>query len=67
MLPPHLYGLDQSERVTAIRSTYRGFGFGAWDEAVRQCATALMRDRLYPERLAHRWNVLWRGANPKTA
>jgi hypothetical protein len=67
VLPPHLYGLDQRERVTEIRSTYRGFGFGAWGEAVHQCAVALMREHLYPERLAYRWDVLGRSADPKTA
>jgi len=67
VLPPHLYGLDQRERVAEIRSTYRGFGFGAWGEAVHQCAIALMRERLYPERLAYRWDVLWRGADRNTA
>jgi hypothetical protein len=59
VLPPHLYGLDQPERVAEIRGQYRGFGFGAWGEAVHQCAIALMRERLYPERLAYRWDVLW--------
>lgn len=59
VLPPHLYGLDQRERVAEIRGQFRGFGFGAWGEAVHQCAIALMRDRPYPERLAYRWDVLW--------
>ena len=67
VLPPHLYGLDQRERVAEIRSTYRGFGFGAWGEAVHQCAIALMREHLYPERLAYRWDVLGRGADRNTA
>ena len=67
VLPPHLYGLDQHERVAEIRGTYRGFGFGAWGEAVHQCAIALMRERVYPERLAYRWDVLWWGAERKTA
>ena len=59
VLPPHLYGLDQRERVAEIRARYRGFGFGAWGEAVHQCAVALMREGLYPERLAYRWDVLF--------
>jgi hypothetical protein len=59
VLPPHLYGLDQRDRVAEIRSEYRGYGAGAWGEAVHQCANALMRDRVYPERLAYRWDVLW--------
>lgn len=67
VLPPHLYGLEQRERVTEIRAAYRGYGFGAWGEAVHQCALALMRQRLYPERLAYRWDVLWSEAKPKTA
>ena len=32
-----------------------------------KCATALMRERLYPERLAYRWDVLWQGAARQTA
>ena len=35
LLPPHLYGLDQRERVAKIHGQYRGFGFGAWGEAVQ--------------------------------
>ena len=67
VLPPHLYGLDQHERVAEIRGQYRGYGFGAWGEAVHQCAIALMRERLYPERLAYRWDVLWSESVSKTA
>jgi hypothetical protein len=67
VLPPHLYGLEQRERVAEIRGQYRGFGFGAWGEAVHQCAIALMRERLYPERLAYRWDVLWWGADQQGA
>ena len=67
VLPPHLYGLGQRERVAEIRGSYRGYSFGAWGEAVHQCATALMRERLYPERLAYRWDVLWQGAARQTA
>ena len=67
VLPPHLYGLEQRERVREIRVEYRGFGFGAWAEAVHQCATALMRERLYPDRLAYRWDVLWSAVTRQTA
>jgi hypothetical protein len=67
VLPPHLYGLEQRERVAEIRVAYLGYGFGAWGEAVHQCALALMRERLYPERLAYRWDVLWSEAERKTA
>jgi hypothetical protein len=67
VLPPHLYGLEQRERVAEIRTAYLGYGFGAWGEAVHQCALALMRERLYPERLAYRWDVLWSEAERKTA
>jgi hypothetical protein len=67
VLPPHLYGLEQRERVAEIRAAYLGYGFGAWGEAVHQCALALMRERLYPERLAYRWDVLWSEAERKTA
>ena len=63
VLPPHLYGLDQRDRVAEIRSEYRGYGAGAWGEAVHQCANAIMRDRVFPERLAYRWDVLWSEAN----
>jgi len=59
VLPPHLYGLEQQERVGEIRCVYRGHRFGAWAEAVHQCAIALMRERRYPERLPYRWDVLW--------
>jgi hypothetical protein len=63
MFPPYLYGLDQGKGVARIRVTYRGYGFGASGEAVRQCAISLQRERLYPERLAYRWEVLRRGRN----
>ncbi len=67
VLPPHLYGLDQRDRVAVIRSEYRGYGSGAWGEAVHQCANALMRDRRYPERLAYRWDILWQEADRQPA
>jgi hypothetical protein len=67
LLPPHLYGLGQRERVAEIRGSYRGYSFGAWAEAVHQCATALMRERLYPERLAYSWDILWQDAARQTA
>jgi hypothetical protein len=67
VLPPHLYGLDQRDRVAEIRGEYRGYGSGAWGEAVHQCANALMREGHYPERLAYRWDVLWQAAGYQPA
>jgi hypothetical protein len=67
VLPPYLYGLEQRERVAEIHREYRGYGFGAWGEAVHQCAIALMREHLYPQRLAYRWDVLWQGAALQSA
>ena len=53
--------LIQRRRVAEIFAICRGYGFGAWGEAARQCAVALMGEGLYPDRLAYRWDVLWRG------
>ena len=60
VLPPHLYGLDQRERVAEIRGEYRGYGSGAWGRGRPPMTPALScREHLYPERLVYRWDILW--------
>lgn len=55
ILPPHLYGLSQPDRVLELQRAYRGYGKGAWAEAVHYCAAALLRGEQYPARYAYPW------------
>ena len=49
ILPPSVFGLEQTEREQVIQSCYREYGGGAWSMQIHHWATSFLKHRSFPQ------------------
>lgn len=49
IIPPEVFGLDETERKQVIESKYRDYGWGAWSMLIHHWAVSFIQKESFPE------------------
>ena len=49
IIPPPIYGLDETKREQIIKSKYRDYGWGAWSMLIHHWAVSFIKQDSFPE------------------